>query len=150
MITQLTGFFQTEEECKEQVSLGPIACRKESRLETSISQEVDIFKFLEKTKGLPLTLLSWGQGVWPLPLLHHYLLFYCFHLSFPSLYFLPVGKNDDNVHEREVKYHRKKIPQGLIFSWQLNCLPTPPLLSTHSALSQEPSILGLWFGSANP
>ena len=99
------------------MSLGPLSCHKESRLETSISQEVDIFKFLEENQRASFDPSLLGSGC-PASISSSSILFFSIALTFHFIrcFFLPVRKNDDNAHEREVKYHRKKIPQGLIFS----------------------------------
>jgi hypothetical protein len=87
---------------------------KEKGVEMSVRQKIDIFRLQKKTKGLHLTLFSSGQSVWPLPTIHSFLSFLSLSPFISFTVFFPSGeKNDDNTQQRQVKYHRKKISQGL-------------------------------------
>ena len=138
MIIQLTGFFQTEEKCREQVSLGPIACRMESRLETSISQEVDIFKFLEENQRASFDPSLLGSGYlastssssilfFSIAFTFHFL--HCIFSQWGKMMIMPM-KERSNITGR--KYLKDSY---LADNW--TACPPPPLLSSHSALSQR-------------
>ena len=137
MITQLTGFFQMEEKCRQQVSLGPIACRKESRLETSISQEVDIFKFLEENQRASFDPSLLGSGClastssssilfFSIAFTFHFL--HCIFSQWGKMMIMPMK-------ERSIITGRKYLKDSYLADNWTAC-PPPPLLSPHSALSQ--------------